>query len=193
MTCLRVPRGGAAARPAAVSGLVSQIWGCLPTAVAAEVGFLFLHFKPTPPSLFPKRHPHMFNQSPASLYTAAKANHALDAKELSLVTCHCEVPVTNAANPSVPAGLQPVPAPLPWWLQPSKGLSLLSPIPFLLLSHTWLCVPSASIPEGCSNLLIFGRCCHTRQHRQRAGIEHGRRLASARKGMAGANVHAGSR
>ena len=75
---------------------------------------------------------------------------------------------------------------------PSKGLSLLPPS-FLLLSRAWLCLSSASVPEGCSNLLIFGRCCHRRQRRQRAGIEHGHCSAPARKGVAGVNVRAGSR
>lgn len=172
---------------------------CLPTAVAAEVGcgfFSFFALQSGPSEPFSREAPAYVHQSPVFLYTAVKANHASDAEELSLVTCHCEVPVTNAANPSVPAGLQPVLALLPRWLQPcdpQQGLVPSPPIPFLLLSHTWLCFPSASLPEGCSNLLIFGRCCHTRQRCQRAGIERGHRSAPVRKGMAGVNVHAGSR
>lgn len=159
--------------------------------------FFLLHFNAAPPSPSPQRHPHVLSRAQPPLCTAVKANHASNTNELSLVTCHCEVPVTNAANPSVPAGLQPVPrsplSPAAALRPPARARPFSPPGPFLLRSHPWLGFPPAGVPEGCGNSLIFGRCCHTRRRRQRAGIERGRRSAPAREGMVGVSVPAGPR
>lgn len=90
----------------------------------------------------------------------------------------------------VPAGFQPVPAPIPRWLHPGdpqQGLVPFSslPIPFLLLSHTRLRFLPASIPEGCSNLLVLEDAVTQGSVAREQGLNA---AAAVRSGMARMNI-----
>lgn len=101
------------------------------------------------------------------------------------------------SNRGIPWGLHPAPAPSLLLgcspVTPSKGSSP-SPslIPSVPCAHAWLSFQSPGVPEGCSNLLIFGRCCHTRQCCRRAGDWKRLLLDPSEGQIAGVNVHGGT-
>lgn len=153
----------------------------------------FLPFKPAPWSLFPEGQPHVATRArppclqllkqivPWMPKSCVLSPVTMKSPSPELLTPCCFAPWTG----SFPRCLQPC--------DPQQGLGPSAPHPLAAAFSCLGLLPPASVPEGCSNLLIFGRCCHTRQHCQRAEIERGHSSAPAEKGMAGMNIYLGSR